>query len=350
MKIKHIKALLLLFVIVTHSGCGNNETDVQEKNISESNDTVLVKTITILSESMSRTIEHTASLLPWQEVYMAPATPGKIEHIDVEIGDDVAQGQILVTMNKTNLEQSKINLVNIETELRRAEALIKSGSFAEQQYEQIKKGFELAKSSHDYLLENTSLKAPFNGVVSGKYFENGEIYTGAPSPQTGKPAIISLVKIDKLKALVGISANYYPVVTKGMRAEVVCDIYPKEIFTAEIMRIYPTIDNATKTFMAELKIDNAQTKLRPGMFAKINLNIGKGEAILVSTIALIKQTGTNNVYVFKHVNGLAHKQLVKTGRIIDSKTEIVEGLEPGDEIVIVGQNKLENLMPVKVVE
>ena len=91
-------------------------------------------------------------------------------------------------------------------------------------------------------------------------------------------------------------------------------------------------------------------KLRPGMFSKITLNMGKGSAILVPTIALIKQTGTNDMYVYLNRNNKAFKQPVKIGRIVDDKTEILDGIKQGDEIVIVGQNKLDAEMPLNVIK
>ena len=89
-------------------------------------------------------------------------------------------------------------------------------------------------------------------------------------------------------------------------------------------------------------------KLRPGMFSKIMLNLGKGNAILVPNIAIIKQTGTNNMYIFVNKNNVAVKKLVKTGRMFDDKIEIMEGLANGDEIIVVGQNKLENQTPIDI--
>jgi len=142
--------------------------------------------------------------------------------------------------------------------------------------------------------------------------------------------------------MVGISASYYPLITKGMTADVTSEIYPNRTFKGEISRIYPTVDNTTKTFTVEIKIQNPQLKLRPGMFSKINLHLGKGEALLVPTIALIKQTGTNNMYVFVNKNNVAVKTPVEVGKIFDDKTEILQGIHEGDEIVTVGQNKLEN--------
>jgi len=134
-----------------------------------------------------------------------------------------------------------------------------------------------------------------------------------------------------------------------MKADVKSEIYPDLTFDGEIYNIYPTIDNATKTFTVEVKIQNGNLKLRPGMFSKIQLNLGgKGNAMLVPNIALVKQTGTNDMYVFVNKNNVAQKTLVKTGRMFDDKIEILEGLSIGDEIVVVGQNKLENLSPIEI--
>jgi RND family efflux transporter MFP subunit len=208
--------------------------------------------------------------------------------------------------------------------------------------------YNIAKNSYQFLLSNTQLKAPFSGIVSGKYFEDGEIYSGSPVATIGKPAIISIVQINQLKALVGISANYYPLITKGMKAEITSDIYPEMTFNGDVYKIYPTIDNATKTFTVEVKVQNNNMKLRPGMFSKVQLNLGKGNAILVPNIALIKQTGTNDMYVFVNKNNVAVKTPVKTGQMIDDKIVILEGLSDGDELIVVGQNKLENQSPIKV--
>jgi RND family efflux transporter MFP subunit len=218
--------------------------------------------------------------------------------------------------------------------------LKKTNSISDQQYDQVKSAYDIAKTSFQFLQENTQLKAPFSGVVSGKYFEDGEIYSGSPVATVGKPALVSIVQISQLKALIGISASYFPLITTGMKAEVKSEIYPDLTFDGEIYNIYPTIDNATKTFTVEVKIQNGNLKLRPGMFSKIRLTLGKGNAILVPSIALVKQTGTNDMYLFVNKNNIAQKTLVKTGRMIDDKIEILEGITEGDEIIVAEGHQL----------
>lgn len=348
-KLKFLTLCLMAGILSLGTSC----TSKSKKNTDTASDslrTVTVKTMIVQKEEINRNVEYTATLIPFEEVHLAPSTPGRIEKINVEISDIVSKGQVVALMDRTNLEQARINLMKLETDFKRLDTLKKTKSIADQQYDQIKSAYEIAKNSFQFLLENTQLKAPFSGIVSGKYFEDGEIYSGSPIATVGKAAIISIVQINQVKALIGVSSTYFPLINKGMKAEVKSELYPDLTFNGEIYRIYPTIDNTTKTFTVEIAIQNSNLKLRPGMFSKINLNLGKGKGILVPNIALIKQTGTNDMFAFINKNNIATKMLVKTGRMIDDKIEILDGLNEGDELIIVGQNKLENQTPITIVK
>jgi len=340
-------AVGILFLGTISCTSKKDETTTEKQDVKQA---VPVKTARVNRQSVAKTIEYTASLIPFEEVYLAPATPGKIKKINVEIGDHVSKGQIVAAMDPTNLELARLNLINLETNFKRLDTLKKTNTIADQQYDEIKTAYEAAKVSYQFLLDNTEIKAPFDGIISGKYFEDGENFSGAPNTQAGKSAIVTIVQIKHLKALIGLPASYFPKMKQGMKVKISSDIYPDETFEGEVYNIYPTIDNATKTFTIGVKINNPDLKLRPGMFAKMQLNMGKGDAILVPMIALIKQTGTDDMYLFVNENNIAVKKPVKTGRIIDDQTEIVEGIKVGDEIVVSGQNKLENQTPITIVK
>jgi membrane fusion protein, multidrug efflux system len=340
---------LVIIVLSLNVACTSNKS-TESVAINDSIKIERVKTMIIHNESITRTNEYSSSLLPFEEVHLAPSSPGRIEKFIVDVSDNVTIGQVLVQMDRTQLQQAKINLLNLETDFKRYDTLKSTESIAEQQYDQLKARYDIAKSSYDFLLENTQLKAPFSGIVSGKYFEDGEIYSGTPVPAIGKPAVLSIVQINNLKARLNLSSNYYPLISLGMKVEIKSDLFPDMTFKGDVSRIYPTIDDATKTFIVEVKIQNPNLKLRPGMFGKIQLNMGKGSALMVSSIALIKQTGTNNMYAFVNENNKAVKKLIKTGQIIDDKTEILAGISEGDELIIIGQNKLENQDSIMVIK
>jgi RND family efflux transporter MFP subunit len=344
--IKILSLSLALGLLIAGTSCAPKKDAAAETKLSEVKEAASVKTMTATTETITRYIDFTSSLIAFEEVHLAPSAPGRIEKINVEIGNNVRKDQVVALMDRTNLETAKINMLKLETDFKRLETLKQSNSIADQQYDQIKSAYEIAKTSYQFLLDNTQLKAPFSGVISGKYFEDGEIYSGAPIPSVGKAAIVSIIQINQLKALISIASNYYPMVKVGMKADVKSEIYPDLIVNGDIYRIYPTIDNATKTFTVEVKIPNSDLKLRPGMFSKIQLNLGQGSAILVPNIAIIKQTGTNDMFVYLNKNNVAVKTPVKTGRMIDDRIEVTEGIAEGDEVIVVGQNKLENQVAI----
>src|SRR5659263_138628 len=104
-----------------------------------------------------------------------------IEKIYVEVGDKVNKGDNLFLMDRSQLFQLKLQLSNLEKDLNRIDTLLKSGSAKQQQYDQMKTQYDVTKTNVDFMEQNTLLKAPFNGIVTGKYFENGEIYSGSPT-------------------------------------------------------------------------------------------------------------------------------------------------------------------------
>ncbi len=346
--LRFVTMSLFAGMLVVTTSCKTKQEENTAKPSEEAIKPVTVSTKILKKTTVTRKNTYTATLLPFREVNLAPASPGKIEKIAVEVGDRVRKDQVLVFMDRTNLEQAKINLLNLETNFRRLDTLKKTNSIAEQQYDQAKTAYEAAKTSYQFLLDNTLLKAPFDGIISGKYFENGEIYSGAPVPAVGKAAVISLVQINYLKAVVNIEAAYFPAVKQGLQAEITSDIYPEQVYTGTIYRKYPTIDPSTKTFTVEIKVPNDNLDLRPGMFARVKLNMGQAKILLIPTIAIIKQIGTNDKYVFVNNRNRAAKRIIKPGRVYDDQTEILKGLREGDELVIEGQNKLMENKPLSI--
>jgi len=309
-----------------------------------------VKTISVEKQRIARTIEYSSSIIAYEEVHLASSSPGKIEKIFVEISDRVKKGDILVQMDRTQLHQAMVNLKNTETDFMRLDTLNKVGSISKQQYDQMKARYEIAQSNVEFLQENTTLRAPFDGVISGKYYEDGELYSGAPNTSAGKAAILSIVQIDPLKAVVNISENYFPFVKTGMDARVSSDLYPEKSIIGKVLRVYPTIDEATRSFTCEIKIDNKNELLRPGMFCRVSLNLGEELALVVPAIAVLKMQGSNERYLFLEEEGMARRITVIPGKRFDDKIEVLsDEIQEGSNLIISGQARLVDGSPVNVV-
>src|SRR4030066_335474 len=97
-----------------------------------------VKALTLTRTKIARTIDYTATVLPYEEVNMAPSTPGRIDRIYVETGDRVSKGQQLFLMDRTQLYQQKVQLASVTKDLSRLDTLIRMGSVTQQQYDQMK--------------------------------------------------------------------------------------------------------------------------------------------------------------------------------------------------------------------
>jgi membrane fusion protein, multidrug efflux system len=311
----------------------------------------IVKVMELQPRTIARSVEYPATLIAFEEVHLAPASPGRIEAIFAHVGDRVAKGVPLVQMDRTQLHQAEIQLKNIEADYRRLDTLAKVGSIAMQQYDQLKTQYDVASSNVDFLKENTRLVAPFSGVISGRYFEPGELYSGAPNTQAGKAAVLSIVQIDRLKAIVALSEGYFPLVKNGMETRLVSDTYKDRTFTGKINRVYPTIDPMNRTFQIEVLVDNREGLLRPGMFSRVTLDLDEEEAILLPSMAVLKMQGSNDRYLFVDENGVARRIAVTIGKRYDDNIEVFsDDLNAGDRVVVSGQARLLDGVAIRVVD
>ena len=349
---KTTKRLLLTLPIVGMIlwGTACKPKEVNGRDTEKNDSAMLVKTQILENTSIARTISFTTNLEAEEQVYLVPTTPGKVDKIKVDVGSRVKKGQILVEMDQTMMYQSKVQLATLTTEFNRMKILIKSGSVSQQAFDQVKAQYDVANANTKNLEKNTFIKAPFSGVISGKYMEAGEMYSGAPNPTIGKAAIVSLVQIDKLKAMINIPESYYPKVKNGMKTIVACDIFPEDKIEGTLAQVYPTINPVTHSFQAEILINNPKEKYKPGMYCTVNLDLGEEVALIAPYQTVLKTQGTNERFVYVNENGRAKRVLVNLGQRFDDKVELLsDEIGVGTELVVVGQAKLKtgNLLKIK---
>lgn len=318
----------------------NDSTDVASA--------IPVRVMPVTRTTIARTVDYTGTIQAYEEVSMAPSTPGRVDKIYVEVGDRVQKGQQLFLMDRTQYYANKIQLANLEKDLSRLDTLLKAGSVKEQTYDQTKAQYEVMKTNVDFMEENTLLEAPFSGIITGKYLEDGELYSGAPG-MSGKAAVVTLMQINPVKIIVSISEQYFPLIRNGMKVRVMADVYPDKNFEGTIFRVHPTIDAMSRSFRAEVRISNGNEVLRPGMFARSFIDMGREEAFVVPANAVMMQEGTNERFIFVVENGVAVRKPVILGQRFDDRFEIAGGeLKEGDNLVIDGQARLNNGQTVEV--
>lgn len=338
--------LLLVPVIaaLVLTACGKTTSAETENEQNEENERVeQVKVQTLQKKEIQREISISTNLQGYQTVNIAPSLQGKIEHIYVEVGDKKKHGDMLVRMDQNQYKTTKLTYANLGVEMQRMKALIESGSVSKQTYDQTKLSYDQTKENLDFLEINTYVKAPFDGVISAKNYEDGELYSGQ--------AIVVLTQINKLKALIAVPETYFPMVKAGMKLTVKSEIYPDKVFPATVEVVYPTIDAQSHTFQCKVVIPNKEELLRPGMYVTTTLGLGKATTICAPYQAIEKLVGANDRYVFLNEDGRAKRVAVTLGQRFDEEQEIfADEIIEGAEMVVVGQHRLVDGVKLNIVE
>jgi len=344
MKTLHKFSILFILLLMTlFVSCKTNvEKQEEEKK-------VLVRVMETSLQSISSNLEFTGVVQPFEEAHIAPAVPARINRILVDVGDRVSKGQLLVEMDNTQLFQAQVQLGNLERELARLDTLLKAGAVTQQAYDQLQTQYRIARSNIENLSTHTQVRSTLDGVVTARYFSSGEMFSGVPSP-AGKPAIVSINQIRPVKVTIGVSERFLPDVKVGQAAMVSTEVYQEKLFEGRINRIYPVIDRATGTFRVEIVVDNRDEVLRPGMFARVALELGEHAALMVPAMSVLKQPGSNERFVFVVKDEGARRLSVQPGRKYNDKLEILSGLDAGLMLVVTGQHNLMEGSKVEVVQ
>jgi len=339
MKITKIISVIFISLII-FSGCSKKEINNETQKV------IPVEVTVVKKSSIDRDIELVGTLSAWKEANLGAQTSGRIQKIYVEEGSRVKEGDLLFEMDDTQLTQAKIQYQIAKDNYERMKPLYETGSISQSQYDQIKAAYETAEKNYNLLLTNTQFRAPFSGIITAKKLNDGEVFLLAPTG--GAPTIVTLMQINPLKLLLNVSENNFKDIKIGQTVEIRSDIFPNEIFKGNISRINPTINALTRTFEVEVKIPNPQEKLRPGMFVRAKILLGKTDGILVNRAAILKQIGTSAHYAFIIKNNIAKRVDVTIGKEFDSVVEITSGLSEGDFLVTNGQGVLKNGNQVEI--
>ncbi|MDR1602545.1 MAG: efflux RND transporter periplasmic adaptor subunit [Tannerella sp.] len=325
---KGIKLTALLVVALLSACSGNKEA---QKIAAVEKPKVKLALVTI--RPVDQTQDYTATVEAEVTNNIAPSTPVRISKIFAEVGDRIVKGQKLVQMDAANLKQIGLQLENQRIEFSRIDELYKVGGVSKSEWDAAKTALEVRETSYNNLQENTALLSPVNGIVTARNYDDGDMYGGAQP-------ILTVEQIVPVKLVINVSETYFPKVVKGAPATVKLDTYPDEVFEGRISLIYPTINQATRTFPVEVQLNNKDMKVRPGMFARVTLNFGTESRVVVPDLAVVKQAGSGDRYIFVYNNGAVSYNKVELGRRMSSEYELISGVENNSQVVIAGQSRL----------
>jgi membrane fusion protein (multidrug efflux system) len=328
------------------SGCSGKGKDQAEGEQQET--AVPVETQPLKRAEMVAVYSGTAPIEAHEEAVVVAKVGGEVRQIYVEEGDAVQPGQVLARLDgdrlRLTLAQTEANLRKLERDYKRTLELAEKGlvpkSTAENtkfDLDALRAGYESARLELNY----TEIRAPIRGVISLRNVKVGN--TIGPNDPT-----FTVTDLDPLLAYVHVPEKEFRKIAPGQNAEVVVDALGGERFVGTISRISPTVDPQTGTFRARVEVPDASRRLKPGMFARVNIVYERRQdALQLPRSAILDADGTQSVFVV--ADGKAEQRSIRTGLSNGGWIEVLEGLQGTEQVVTVGQAGLKTGTPVKVV-
>lgn len=318
------------------TGCG----DKKQATTTEENPAVLVKTAAARIEPVAQTVDYTTTLQPNLQNFICPTITAKITAIYVDVGDHVRKGQLLVELDKTQYNTYALQLSNLELTLSRYRTVYEKGGVSKQEIDDMENNVAVLRETVNDLKKNTEVRSPMDGIITGRYNDVGDLFTMTANADGGV-GILQVMQTNPLKANVGVQETYFRQIKNGMPVAITVDALPGENFTGKVALINPSVNSSSRTFNVEVSVPNSANELRAGMFARATFDMGIIESVTTEDVAVQRQAGTNDKYLFVIENGKAQKRMVTTGRQIGDRVEILSGLEAGEKVAVAGISRLD---------
>ncbi len=357
---RHIFLLILLLLM---QGCGSSENKQNDKQRHGADKhrfqggtpdsleqlRIPVEVTRVERGEITSRLEYHTTMQTEDAVEVFPLVAGNVSQLHVEEGDRVEKGGRLLSLKdeqlRINLEQAELEYGHLQTDFQRAEELYAKDLMSEQEYADKRYKLERARlqlATVRLRLERSVITAPLSGVISHRAVGIGEYVTAASQ-------VFSIINTTEPIAELRLSQMYYPVVGRGLRAEVRSDLYPQRLFHGEVKRINPTVDAASGTFKVTVAIQNPRELLRPGMFVNVQLILDvHPEAVLIPKNALIYESDKTCAFVVEN-DTLALKRELQLDYSDAQAVEVSSGVKAGETIVVVGQSALQDSARVRII-
>jgi len=344
--------------------------------------TITVGTILPVKQDLDIRLAYTADITPNQLVNIFSRVDGYISKLYVDKGDFVKANHLLVEIDHTDylhaVNQAKANLAaarakvtqqdasvrNARLTLDRMQALIKDQFVSQQDLDNAEvnsdaalaaleslraqvKQMEVALAQAETNLAYSYIRAPFDGYIAERNLDLGAYVTGAAtSTSTTSRGILSLHDVETVRTLIEVVEKDVPHVHIGHKAEVRAEAYPDRVFQGTVTRVVQALNRATRTMTVEVDLPNKDHLLKGGMFARVEVLVGKhADALQIPIDAVSRLEDMQYVYIVHE--GKAERVPVEIGIRDENRVEITKGLKGGEEVIISGKDLVQDGTPVQ---
>ncbi len=323
--------------------------------------------------SIEETIEVTGWIKANKVVDVTSKVPGRIESLQailnggdlvaVEEGLIVKKGHQLAVIDhdvylaqveaaKADLLAREVELADAEREKERMIRLFEGGSATQQSKDKAvtaaelaAAGLNLAKANLELAqinLRESTIVAPIDGIVTARHIDQGNLINAGDR-------IVTVADMKTVKVIVAVAEKYGGKIAVGTPARIKVDAFGDRVFNAEVYSVYPALDEQTHTIQVEIRMDNDELLLKPGMFARVTLITQRKDDVVVIPRDVVLGGKIDEPYVYVVEDGTAHKRFVKLGIRQADRYEITDGLKPTEKLVVNGMHSLKDGVNVEIV-
>ncbi len=339
-KIFGIVAGIVLIVLVVFKLKSNKETTKNKVYTYNKDEAINIQVDTLQLENVYADYSYTGTFEPDKESKVSAEIQGKINEILVDVGSIVNKGQALLILDnsllKLQLQTIEIQIEGLEADVNRYTILAKADAIQGVQLEKAQLGLKSAKVQRATLQEQinkTTIKAPFNGVITAKLSEVGSFAApGAP--------LLQITDITNLKFTINVPENELSKFTMSQNYKILADAYPDISLSGKTLMIGSKA-NMGSSFPIQFKVNNtSDLKIKSGMFGKVSTkntgmkNSSQQMEIIIDASSIIGSSNQPQVYLVKNRKSVLHN--ITISKKIQNKVVVSTGLKAGDVIVTNG--------------
>jgi RND family efflux transporter MFP subunit len=329
---------LLLAALLGFTGCGRKTKRVA----GESLPVATVQAQVAESKSRAATEDVMGTVRAKLHAVIEAKVSGKIEQMLVVPGQNVKAGELLAQLDarevQAQLDQALALRQQTESDLKRATDLIQQKILSQSEYDNVQAKFRVADAAAaaaKTLVGYTKVIAPFDGVITRKYADVGDL----ASP--GKP-LLEMEDARALRLEADVPDALVDKINLGDRLPVRIGSLETNL-EAVVSEIAPSSDSSSRTFLVKLDLPPT-SGLRAGQFGRVAVPVGKTSALRVPASAVLQRGEMELIFVV--VNGHAQLRIVKTGKRVGNEVELVSGVDAGEQVITEGAANLLDGQPV----
>ena len=339
---------------------------------------VKLTTVSLQTGSYSSAVMNASGYVVAQrKAAVASKGTGRLVYLGVVEGDQVKKDEIIARLEdndiRAQLEQSKANLKLYEADFKETEnffnrqkELFSKGLSSEQEFETAEARYNKTLASIDVAkaqvtaaevaLENTLIRAPFDGTVLTKNADVGEIVSPFGASINSRAAVVTMADMKSLQVEADVSESNIEKIILNQECEIVLDAYPEKSYPGFVAKIVPTADRSKATVLVKVGFNEYDSRVLPEMSAKVTfltLKTDKDEdkekpIILIPSSSVVTRKGRTVVFIIK--DDKAVELQVQLGRKFGENIEIISGLDTGESIIAKVTEKIKDGIEVKVLE